>query len=212
MSTLKERIKAYCKAKKISISKFEANIMSSQGWVNKLNDKLSDRKIQDITKYYPDLNIDWLIYDRGNMFVSETLPTYQSSNANLSDREILLELRMLNSSIAELRSSTNNISVNTKSMYEILFSTFSSLNECSGTLRNVIFRLNDILSENGNGNQAIKNCVAEFINSVQQHLDKIERQNDTLLNLFSHINQSLTTEFNINTRDNTNINSYKNRK
>ncbi len=68
--TVKERLKQYAKAKKISIREFERLSGLNYGYVNAIRVSIQPDKIEGITSHFNDLDIDWLLTGKGNMFKS----------------------------------------------------------------------------------------------------------------------------------------------
>lgn len=64
---VKERLTAYIKYKKISISAFCRTIGVSNAFVSSMRKSLQPEKIENIAIYYPDLNISWLLTGEGEM-------------------------------------------------------------------------------------------------------------------------------------------------
>lgn len=65
--TVKERIKAYCKAEKLTISAFEESIGASNGYVNAISKSIGLDKLNSIVEKFSNLNIEWLLTGRGEM-------------------------------------------------------------------------------------------------------------------------------------------------
>lgn len=78
--SVKERIKEYINYKDISIRKFCLNIGVTAAYVNNISKSIPPEKIDRISKYYPDLNITWLITGEGEMIKEESTPNYISAN------------------------------------------------------------------------------------------------------------------------------------
>lgn len=55
--TLKDRVKEYCKYKKIPVSKFELLSGLSNGYFNRVLHNPSQDKLDNISRSFPDLNI-----------------------------------------------------------------------------------------------------------------------------------------------------------
>ena len=71
--TVKDRIKAFCKAEKIAISAFEKNIGVSNGYVNAISRSIGIDNLNTIIEKYSTLNIEWLLTGSGPML--KTTPT-----------------------------------------------------------------------------------------------------------------------------------------
>lgn len=65
--SVKERLKKYIDYKGIKNIEFTESIGASQGYINAIRKSIPADKLAIIKNKYPDLNIDWLIYDNGNM-------------------------------------------------------------------------------------------------------------------------------------------------
>ncbi|WP_315547276.1 S24 family peptidase [Prevotella koreensis] len=65
--TVKDRIKAYCKEQKTTVSAFEESIGVSNGYVNSISKSIGIDKIVTIIEKYSNMNIEWLLTGKGNM-------------------------------------------------------------------------------------------------------------------------------------------------
>ena len=65
--SVKERLKFYLKFKNISQVDFAKSINVSTGYVNAIRQSIQPTKINDISKVYNDLNIEWLLTGEGEM-------------------------------------------------------------------------------------------------------------------------------------------------
>ena len=65
--TVKDRIKAYCKAEKMTVSAFEDSIGASNGYVNAISKSIGIDKLNTIVEKFSNLNIEWLLTGRGEM-------------------------------------------------------------------------------------------------------------------------------------------------
>ena len=72
--TVKERIKKFIEAEKISISTFEKGIEVSNGYINSISKNIGIDKLNLILEKYPKLNLEWLITGKGEMY-KPSLPT-----------------------------------------------------------------------------------------------------------------------------------------
>jgi repressor LexA len=80
--SLKERLKIFIKHKGISVLKFEAMSGLSNGYVNNINKSISDNKLEEISKAFPELNPIWLRMGEGEMLIT-------SKNASsITDNEV----------------------------------------------------------------------------------------------------------------------------
>jgi putative phage repressor len=66
--TVKERIKKFIEAEKISISTFEKGIEVSNGYINSISKNIGIDKLNLILEKYPKLNLEWLITGKGEMY------------------------------------------------------------------------------------------------------------------------------------------------
>lgn len=69
--TVKDRIKAFCKAEKTTVSAFESSIGVANGYVNAISKSIGIDKIQTILEKFPKLNIEWLLTGKGNIYKDE---------------------------------------------------------------------------------------------------------------------------------------------
>ena len=69
--SVKDRLNEYLKSKNIRKSHFEKSINVSNGYINSLSGSPSANKINDISKVYNDLNIEWLLTGEGEMIKME---------------------------------------------------------------------------------------------------------------------------------------------
>lgn len=91
--TVKDRIKAYCKAEKISITAFEKSIGASNGYVNNISKSIGIDYLNTLIEKYSNLNIEWLLTGRGEMYkpnaFSVAIPASDAVNERLvsSDKD-----------------------------------------------------------------------------------------------------------------------------
>ena len=69
--TTKDRIKAYCEHKGISVRQFEIQSKLSNGYVSSMRKGLGIEKLENVLNAFPDLNRNWLLYDEGEMIKGE---------------------------------------------------------------------------------------------------------------------------------------------
>ena len=69
--TVKDRIKAFWKAEKTTVSAFESSIGVANGYVNAISKSIGIDKIQTILEKFPKLNIEWLLTGKGNIYKDE---------------------------------------------------------------------------------------------------------------------------------------------
>lgn len=65
---VKERIKDFCKAEKMNISAFEVAIGVANGYVNSISKSIGIDKIEIIIEKFPNLNLEWLLAGKGEMY------------------------------------------------------------------------------------------------------------------------------------------------
>jgi len=70
--TTSERLKLYITHLGMSISKFEDSIGVSNGYVNNINQRIGQEKLNTILEKYSNLNRNWLEYGEGEMLSPET--------------------------------------------------------------------------------------------------------------------------------------------
>lgn len=72
---IKDKIQEYINFKSIKISEFEQKIgVSKSYWYNTIH--ISADVLVQICLKYPDLNVDWLIYDTGKMISEKEISEY----------------------------------------------------------------------------------------------------------------------------------------
>lgn len=64
------RILEFVSAKGLSVAEFERLCGLSNGYVRKVKDSLGKRGLSDILRRFPDLNSDWLLTGKGEMFLA----------------------------------------------------------------------------------------------------------------------------------------------
>lgn len=69
--SVKERIKEFIEYKKISQRSFEQESGLSNGYVNNISNSISHKKIEGISKAFPELNISWLLLGEGEMIKND---------------------------------------------------------------------------------------------------------------------------------------------
>lgn len=65
--TVKQRLNAFIKSKKLSQRKFEKAVGLSNGYVNNISKNIGAEKLQNIISIFPDLNTTWLLTGEGEM-------------------------------------------------------------------------------------------------------------------------------------------------
>lgn len=77
-SAVKQRVMEFIRYKRIPIAKFENLCGLSCGYIRNMRKGFGVEKLNNITKMFPELNPKWLLYDDGEMLVSET-PTEEKN-------------------------------------------------------------------------------------------------------------------------------------
>ena len=78
---LKDRVKAFCKAEKTTVSAFEASIGVANGYVNAISKSIGIDKIEIILEKFPNLDIEWLLTGKGKMYKDKHIPVaHQTTN------------------------------------------------------------------------------------------------------------------------------------
>jgi transcriptional regulator with XRE-family HTH domain len=67
MQTTKDRLKSFLRHKNISQGRFAEFIGVSKGYVNNMTENPTQETIDKISEKFPELNIDWLIKEKGEM-------------------------------------------------------------------------------------------------------------------------------------------------
>lgn len=91
--TSKEKIIAYLAYKDISQRKFSLKTGLSEGILRAGKD-LGVDKIRTIRENYPDLNMDWVIYDEGDMIVNtlaEPTGAYENTQVEKSLKQFVFD-------------------------------------------------------------------------------------------------------------------------
>lgn len=86
--TVKDRIKAFCKAEGIAVSAFEKNIGVSNGYVNAISRSIGIDYLNTIIEKYSMLNIEWLLTGRGEM-LKQDVPPVATPDADAADERLL---------------------------------------------------------------------------------------------------------------------------
>lgn len=97
----KDRLKEFLSAKNIGRNKFEFQIGVSRGYLSTKSEIISSEVIEKTVDIFPDLNLEWLITGKGEMFkpidTSSSIISTQSqaeSNQDEFDKDKLIELLM----------------------------------------------------------------------------------------------------------------------
>lgn len=66
--TVRDRIKAFCKAENIAVSTFEKSIGASNGYVNNISRSIGIDYLNTLVEKYSKLNLEWLLTGKGDMY------------------------------------------------------------------------------------------------------------------------------------------------
>lgn len=102
-TTIKQRLIEFIKYKELSQAKFEKRIGASNGFVNNIVRGIGADKLQSIINEFPELNTEWLLYNKGEMLRENGQNTAQNVE-NMSSIESFLreQLKEKDSEIKEL--------------------------------------------------------------------------------------------------------------
>ncbi|MFY9172044.1 MAG: helix-turn-helix transcriptional regulator [Petrimonas mucosa] len=108
-----DRLKLFIKSQGMGQTKFEEMVGFSRGYISKLKSSIGAEKLSNIVKVFPNLNLDWLIMEKGEMLNTSCPSNLNSQTADIMDKErteyknryfeILEENRMLRLEIEKLR-------------------------------------------------------------------------------------------------------------
>lgn len=90
--TIRERIKHFCANQFITVSEFEKRSGLSNGYVRQIKSRIGNEKLQSIHDAFPNLSIDWLVLEHGNMINSPSSSKdnkenqFQTSSYNNTDK------------------------------------------------------------------------------------------------------------------------------
>lgn len=97
----KDRLKEFLSAKNIGRNKFEFQIGVSRGYLSTKSEIISSEVIEKTIDLFPDLNLEWLITGKGEMFkpidTSSSIISTQSQAESIQDefdKDKLIELLM----------------------------------------------------------------------------------------------------------------------
>lgn len=91
--SVKERIKEFIKNQNLTISEFENSIQASNGYVNSISKSIGLDKLTKILEIYPNLSLDWLFLERGEMLRTDT--HLKKNEINIDYKEIAEVRRQL---------------------------------------------------------------------------------------------------------------------
>ena len=84
----KDRIRAYCEHKGISIRQFEIQSKLSNGYVSSMRKGLGIEKLENVLKAFPDLSREWLLYEEGEMIKGKVRTFELKSDSERSMRQV----------------------------------------------------------------------------------------------------------------------------
>ena len=88
--TVEDRIRTFCKYKKLSIRQFEIQCNLSNGYVSSMRKGLGTGKLENVLNAFPELNREWLLYGEGKMLNGEVKSLERKTADKLSVRQIPL--------------------------------------------------------------------------------------------------------------------------
>lgn len=78
-TSVKQRLEQFIKYRKLTTRQFELNVGLSNGYVRNIRKSITQDKLEQITRTYPELSKEWLIFGEGDMvkcyFDEPNLPT-----------------------------------------------------------------------------------------------------------------------------------------
>ena len=66
-TSVKQRLEQFIKYKKLTTRQFELNVGLSNGYVRNIRKSITQDKLEQITRTYPELSKEWLIFGEGDM-------------------------------------------------------------------------------------------------------------------------------------------------
>ena len=88
--TVEDRIRTFCKYKKLSIRQFEIQCNLSNGYVSSMRKGLGTGKLDNVLNAFPELNREWLLYGEGKMLNGEVRSLGRKTADKLAVRQIPL--------------------------------------------------------------------------------------------------------------------------
>ena len=86
--SVKERIKEFCQAEKLTVSAFEESIGVSNGYVNAISKSIGIDRLNAIIEKYSNINIEWLLTGRGDMLKTNgTTPLHSVLDSTPNDHK-----------------------------------------------------------------------------------------------------------------------------
>jgi hypothetical protein len=101
----KERLKEYIKFKGMAVTSFEKSIGAANSYVNSIYKSIGPDKVNVIIEKYPDLNMDWLLTNRGEMLTTKqemVIETKEKPSYISADGYQFKYISLLEKSIASL--------------------------------------------------------------------------------------------------------------
>ena len=106
-STVKQRLTEYLQEKNISKSEFGRSIGVSSAFISSMRKSIQTDKVQRIALKYPDLNIDWLLYGIGTMFLKQPESTLENKGIIERTEPNLIPIYDLDFCCGDMRRETN---------------------------------------------------------------------------------------------------------
>ena len=75
-TTVKDRLLQFLKAKGISKAEFARRMGVSETYVSTMRKSLPEQRVAKMTRLFPDLNRDWLLYGEGEMLTTSDKPNH----------------------------------------------------------------------------------------------------------------------------------------
>ena len=66
-TSVKQRLEQFIKYRKLTTRQFELNVGLSNGYVRNIRKSITQDKLEQITRTYPELSKEWLIFGEGDM-------------------------------------------------------------------------------------------------------------------------------------------------
>ena len=81
--TVRDRIKAFCRAENIAVSTFEKSIGASNGYVNNISRSIGIDYLNTLVEKYSKLSLEWLLTGKGTMYRDDEVPAKVSYDPNV---------------------------------------------------------------------------------------------------------------------------------
>ena len=85
-NSVKNRLIAFIKHKHLTKTAFGESIGVSNAFVTSIRRSISPDKVQSIASTYPELNMDWLLYGKGEMLLTNDAADEEERNTESSGR------------------------------------------------------------------------------------------------------------------------------